>query len=289
MEEKNVRLFVKRLDLIHLLASGNKFYKLKYNLEAAKQSGHDTILTFGGAFSNHIFASAAAAKVEGLKSIGIIRGESSSKLNPTLQQAQANGMVLSFMDRKSYRQKHETQVTDRLKAQFGQFYLIPEGGTNALAIKGTSEILAPEDQHMDYLCCSIGTGGTIAGIINAALPHQKVLGFSSLKGNFIHQELLDLLEKHQINSRSKYELFTDYHFGGYAKHKPELISFIKKFKKETQIPLDPVYTGKLFFGVIDKIKSNHFPKGSNILLIHSGGLQGIPGFNLRFDETLEME
>ncbi|QDH81469.1 1-aminocyclopropane-1-carboxylate deaminase/D-cysteine desulfhydrase [Echinicola soli] len=287
MEGKDVRLFVKRLDLIHPLASGNKFYKLKYNLETAQQSGHDTVLTFGGAFSNHIFATAAAAKAEGLKSIGIIRGENTSQLNATLQQAQANGMVLSFMDRKTYRTKHEAQHIDQLREQFGRFFLIPEGGTNALAIKGTTEILTSEDQHMDYLCCSIGTGGTIAGMINAAKPHQKVLGFSSLKGNFIHQELLDLLETHHIGFQNKYELFTNYHFGGYAKHKPELITFIKKFKKETGIPLDPVYTGKLFYGVVDKIKSGYFPSGSSILLIHSGGLQGISGFNQRFNETLE--
>lgn len=208
IKEMGVRLFVKRLDKIHPLASGNKFYKLKYNLEAAKQSGNSTVLTFGGAFSNHILATAASAEAAGLKSIGIIRGECPAEPNPTLKQARANGMTLSFMDRTTYRKKHEKEIIDRLQEEFGNFYLIPEGGTNALAIKGTAEILTDEDQTMDFICCSIGTGGTIAGLIKSAMPHQKVLGFSALKGEFIHQEIANLLQAHEIPSQNQYALFS---------------------------------------------------------------------------------
>ncbi|AWW30346.1 1-aminocyclopropane-1-carboxylate deaminase/D-cysteine desulfhydrase [Echinicola strongylocentroti] len=284
-----VRLFVKRLDLIHPLAGGNKYYKLKYNLDAAKKAGHSTLLTLGGAYSNHIFATAAAGHLAGFKTIGVIRGEQPQELNPTLAKAHSYGMKLSFMDRPTYRKKNEKAVIDELHKKFGDFYLIPEGGTNQLAIQGTREILTAGDKTMDYVCCSIGTGGTIAGIIQSAMPHQNILGYSSLKGDFIRKELQQLLGKHQIPFPARHHIFTNYHFGGYAKHQPALIQFIKDFKEKTDIPLDPIYTGKLAFGVIDQIKSGYFPNGSKILLIHSGGLQGITGFNQRFGETLDVE
>jgi 1-aminocyclopropane-1-carboxylate deaminase len=269
---------IKREDLIHPFVSGNKFRKLKYNLLQAKTENHDTLLTFGGAFSNHIAAVAFAGKENGFKTIGIIRGdELAGKVteNPTLSFAQNCGMQLEFISREEYRLKSEVSFIENLKQKFGSFYLIPEGGTNDLAIKGCQEILTPEDADFDYICCSIGTGGTISGIINSVLPHQKVLGFPALKGDFLKEEICNFVQN------ENWELLTDYHFGGYGKVNEALIEFINQFYTENQIPLDPIYTGKMVFGVIDLIQKNYFPAGSKILLIHTGGIQGIQGMNMK--------
>lgn len=269
---------IKREDLIHPFVSGNKFRKLKYNLLQAKTENHDTLLTFGGAFSNHIAAVAFAGKEKGFKTIGIIRGdelEGKVDENPTLSFAQNCGMQLEFISREEYRLKSEVSFIENLKQNFGSFYLIPEGGTNDLAIKGCQEILTPEDADFDYICCSIGTGGTISGIINSALPHQKVLGFPALKGDFLKEEICNFVQN------ENWELLTDYHFGGYGKVNEELIQFINQFYTENQIPLDPIYTGKMVFGVIDLIQKNYFPAESKILLIHTGGIQGIQGMNMK--------
>ncbi|WP_425636403.1 1-aminocyclopropane-1-carboxylate deaminase/D-cysteine desulfhydrase [Algoriphagus yeomjeoni] len=281
LEEKGIELAIKRLDLVHPEVSGNKFFKLRYNLEKAKSQGKSSILTFGGAFSNHIYATSEAAKAEGLESIGIIRGEKTEPLNATLAHAEQLGMQLHFIDRKSYREKSTADFLNSLTEEFGDFYLIPEGGTNELAIKGTQEIFDLEDQQFSYICSSIGTGGTFAGLYTSLASHQKLLGFSSLKGEFIHQEISELLEKHQLSSNGSYGIFTNYHFGGYAKHKQELIDFIWWFYENFGIVLDPIYTGKMAFGVWDLIKKDYFFKGSKILMIHSGGLQGNMGFTER--------
>ncbi|MFV8354149.1 1-aminocyclopropane-1-carboxylate deaminase/D-cysteine desulfhydrase [Flavobacterium sp. XS2P14] len=274
----SISVAIKREDLIHPFVSGNKFRKLKYNLLEAKKEKHETLLTFGGAFSNHIAAVAYAGKENGFKTIGIIRGEElQDKIteNPTLLFAQNCGMQFEFVSREAYRSKSETSFSENLKQQFGAFYLIPEGGTNALAIKGCQEILTPEDAEFDYICCSIGTGGTISGIINSVLPHQKVLGFPALKGDFLKDEIRNFV--HNDN----WELMNEYHFGGYAKVNPILIQFINHFYAENKIPLDPIYTSKMVFGVLDLIQKNYFRAGSKILLIHTGGLQGIQGMNMK--------
>ena len=274
----SVSVAIKREDLIHPFVSGNKFRKLKYNLLEAKKKKYETLLTFGGAFSNHIAAVAYAGKENGFKTIGIIRGEElEDKIpeNPTLLFAQNCGMQFKFISREGYRSKSETSFLENLKQQFGDFYLIPEGGTNALAIKGCQEILTPEDAEFDYICCSIGTGGTISGIINSVLPHQKVLGFPALKGDFLNEEIRNFV--HNDN----WELITEYHFGGYAKVNEALIQFINQFYAENKIPLDPIYTAKMVFGVLDLIQKNYFHAGSKILLIHTGGLQGIQGMNMK--------
>jgi 1-aminocyclopropane-1-carboxylate deaminase len=271
-----ISVSIKREDLIHPFVSGNKFRKLKYNLLQAKIEKHKTLLTFGGAFSNHIAAVAFAGKEKGFKTIGIIRGdELGSKIaeNPTLSFAQNCGMQLVFVSREQYRLKSEVGFLENLKQKFGHFYLIPEGGTNELAIKGCEEILTVEDAEFDYICCSIGTGGTISGIINSALPHQKVLGFPALKGDFLKDEICSFVNK------KNWELLTDYHFGGYAKVNEALIGFINSFNEQNKIPLDPIYTGKMVFGVMDLIQKSYFPAGSKILLIHTGGIQGIQGMN----------
>jgi 1-aminocyclopropane-1-carboxylate deaminase len=275
---KGISLVIKREDLIHPFVSGNKFRKLKYNLLQAKAENHTTLLTFGGAYSNHIAAVAYAGKENGFQTIGIIRGdELADKIasNPTLKFAQECGMQLEFVSREAYRLKTEAAFLEQLEEQYGSFYLVPEGGTNAFAIKGCEEILTNEDTVFDYIGCAIGTGGTISGIINSALSHQKVLGFPALKGEFLQDEIRNFV--HNDN----WELITDYHFGGYAKVNDELIAFINWFFEQTQIPLDPVYTGKMVFGIFDLITKNYFPENSKILLIHTGGLQGIQGMNMK--------
>lgn len=274
----SISMHIKREDLIHPFVSGNKFRKLKYNLLQAKAENQETLLTFGGAFSNHIAAVAFAGNEKGFKTIGIIRGdELASKVseNPTLLFAQNCGMQLEFISREDYRLKSEVSFLENLKQKFGGFYHIPEGGTNDLAIKGCEEILTSEDADFDYICCSVGTGGTISGIINSVLPHQKVLGFPALKGDFLKEEIRNFVQN------DNWELLTDYHFGGYAKVNAELTVFINHFYLENQIPLDPIYTGKMVFGVIDLIKKNYFPAKSKILLIHTGGIQGIQGMNMK--------
>lgn len=275
---KSISVTIKREDLLHPVVSGNKFRKLKYNLLQAKVEHKETLLTFGGAFSNHIAAVAYAAQEQGFRSVGVVRGdELNEKIdsNPTLQFAKECGMQFEFVSREAYRHKTEVAFLEELKAKFGDFYLVPEGGTNALAIKGCQEILTEEDAKFDYICCAVGTGGTISGIINSALSHQKVLGFPALKGNFLQDEIRIFAEN------DNWELINDYHFGGYAKINEELVHFINQFYEDTKIPLDPVYTGKMVFGVLDLIQKDFFPAHSNILLIHTGGLQGIFGMNER--------
>lgn len=274
----SISVQIKREDLIHPFVSGNKFRKLKYNLLQAKAENQKTLLTFGGAFSNHIAAVAFAGKERGFKTIGIIRGDELAQKvneNPTLLFAQKCGMQLEFISREEYRLKSELSFIENLKHKFGNFYLIPEGGTNALAIKGCEEIITHEDADFDYICCSIGTGGTISGLINSALPHQKVLGFPALKGDFLKEEIRNFAQN------ENWELISDYHFGGYGKINAELVLFINHFYAENQIPLDPIYTGKMVYGVIDLIQKNYFPAESKILMIHTGGIQGIQGMNIK--------
>lgn len=277
LEEKGVTLYLKREDTIHPFISGNKYRKLKYNVLEAKRQEHTMLLTFGGAFSNHIAATAFAGKEAELKTLGVIRGEElidNWNENPTLKLAKEHGMEFHFVSRSDYREKNTSAFHERLKTLFGKFYLLPEGGTNALAVKGCEEILTEADTEFDFVCSCVGTGGTLAGLINSAKPHQTVLGFPALKGDFLKQDIL------KFARNENWELIPDYHFGGYAKVDERLIDFINTFKKETQIPLDPIYTGKMLFGILDKVKQGFFKPGTSILAIHSGGLQGIKGMNL---------
>ena len=279
--QHSISLTIKREDLSHPFVSGNKLRKLKYNLLQAKAENKETLLTFGGAFSNHIAAVAYAGKEQGFKTIGIIRGDElfdKTEENPTLRFAQENGMKFEFVSREDYRLKSENQFIEKLKKKFGDFYLIPEGGTNELAVKGCEEILTEEDSVFDYVCCAVGTGGTISGLINSALPNQKILGFPALKGDFLTDEIRIFAKKDNWN------LISDYHFGGYGKVNLELIEFINTFFEKTKVPLDPIYTGKMVFGVIDLINKNYFPAHSKILLIHTGGLQGIDGMNIKLKQ-----
>ena len=275
-KERNIDVYIKREDLIHPFVSGNKFRKLKYNLAEAKKQNCTTLLTFGGAFSNHIAAVAFAGKFEGLKTIGIIRGdELAEKINdnPTLKFASENGMQFEFVSRDIYRNKTDKAFLLSLKEKFGDFYLIPEGGTNELAVKGCEEILTEEDKNFNFIACAVGTGGTIAGIIKSSLPNQQVLGFPALKGDFLQNEIRNFV------SETNWQLVNGFEFGGYGKVTPELITFMNDFYAETQILLDPIYTAKMVFGVRSLIKDGFFADNSRILMIHTGGIQGIAGIN----------
>lgn len=280
-EGNNIKLYIKREDELHSFISGNKFRKLKYNLLDARVKQQDTLLTFGGAFSNHIAAVAYAGFSNGFKTIGVIRGEElESKIseNPTLAFAQKHGMKFKFISREIYREKDTLDYKMSLRNEFDKFYLIPEGGTNTLAVEGCEEILTEMDADFDFICCPVGTGGTISGLINTSKAHQKVLGFSALKGNFLIDDISTFVH------RENWRLITDYHFGGYAKINKELIVFLNTFKINYGIPLDPVYTGKMMYGIINMIKKDEFPENSKILAVHTGGLQGIEGMNIRLKQ-----
>ncbi|MEM1322661.1 MAG: pyridoxal-phosphate dependent enzyme [Bacteroidota bacterium] len=287
--EGGYRVFVKREDLLHQTVGGNKWRKLKYNLIEAQRQGKSGLLTFGGAYSNHLYAVAAVGQLLGLSTVGIVRGEPTSPLNATLRFAQQQGMQLHFVSRIAYRDKAALHAS---LAPFQEaYYFLPEGGTNALALPGCAELveearqqLAP--QTIDYYCAACGTGGTLAGMITALQADEQALGFSVLKGDFHRQEIQGLLGPKAERYQGRWHINTDYHFGGYARHRPELIDFINTFRTRTGIPLDPVYTGKLFFGLFDLLRQGYFPKGSTILVVHSGGLQGIVGFNERFGSLL---
>ncbi|QTE21930.1 1-aminocyclopropane-1-carboxylate deaminase/D-cysteine desulfhydrase [Polaribacter cellanae] len=286
LEEKKVELFIKREDLIHPFVSGNKFRKLKYNLAEAKKLKKKAILTFGGAYSNHIAATAVAGKLAGLKTFGIIRGDELGKNlkktleeNTTLREAHKNGMKFNFVSREIYRQKDSFGFIEKMKNKWGDFYLIPEGGTNGLAVEGCQEILTKEDANFNYICVAVGTGGTIAGLIKSKKKKQKVIGFPSLKGGFIVEEI----KKYAIKNDS-WSLNKDYHFGGYAKYSEELIQFINNFSEKTNVLLDPIYTGKMLFGILNLIGKDYFPENSKILAIHTGGIQGIAGINNKLEK-----
>lgn len=273
---QNISLEIKREDLLHPFISGNKYRKSKYNLQQATIENHQVLLTFGGAFSNHIAALAFAGKEYGFKTIGIIRGdELREKINenPTLKFAQECGMYFEFISREEYRLKNDDNFIRKLRQKFGNFYLVPEGGTNELAVRGCQEILTDVDSKFDFVCCAVGTGGTLSGIINSALPHQKVLGFPALKGDFLKDEIRKFV------TNENWELISEYHFGGYGKVNAELISFMNQFYFENKVPLDAIYTAKMVFGVINRIENNYFPENSKILLIHTGGIQGNQGIN----------
>lgn len=266
-----VKITVKRLDLVHPQISGNKFFKLKYNFLDAQRQGFKKVLTFGGAYSNHIAAAAYAAHACGFASAGMIRGEelAARPLNPTLQTAQQFGMQLRFISREQYRQKHTAEFLAQLQADYPEHYMIPEGGTNALAIQGCREILTENDlNNFDLICCAAGTGGTIAGLIEASRPQQRILGFSALKGLFLNDEVA------KLTAKTNWEIIDDYCCGGYAKTTPELLQFIQLFEAEHSLPLEQIYTGKMLFGISQMIQRGEIASDQRVLIIHSGGLQG---------------
>jgi 1-aminocyclopropane-1-carboxylate deaminase len=258
-----------RLDLIDPEVSGNKWFKLKYNLQKAREQGKSTILTFGGAFSNHIAATAVACKKEGFQCIGIIRGEESSQHNVTLFRAKQLGMQLLFVSREAYRKKEENDYLQSLSERFPDAYIIPEGGDNALGQQGCEDILSDATNSFTHLFCAYGTGTTFKGIAKALKPQQNLTGINVLK----YEAISDSPASDIINA---------YHFGGYAKHTQDLLDFKVWFENQFTISLDYVYTAKLCYAVFDLIKQGKLKKEDKVLIIHSGGLQGNAGYEARY-------
>ncbi len=279
--EAGVDLSVLRLDRMHPWINGNKWFKLKYNLLAAKQQNLTTLLTFGGAYSNHIYATAAAGNLFGFHTIGVIRGEERLPLNPTLSFAVQQGMQLIYIDRETYRQRHTTALQSDLQQRFGEVLIVPEGGNNLNGVRGCTEIINNLD-IFSTVCLACGTGTTLAGIALSLNKQQRVIGFPALKaGEFLSQEIDNLLTNYldsnlptPVDSPAPWELLCDYHMGGYAKVNDALLLFSQQFTQEHDIPLDYVYTAKMFYGVMDLIQQGFFPRGDRLLLIHTGGLQG---------------
>ena len=289
LTQKDIQLFILREDLNYPEISGNKWRKLKYNLKEAEKSGFKQLLTFGGAYSNHIAATAAAGNHFGFETIGIIRGDEILPLNQTLQLAQDNGMIFKYISREQYREdsKYEKLFLEELKKEFGEFYLIPEGGSNALAVKGCREIIENINVDYDIICSACGTGGTLAGIIASVNNDKKVIGFPALKGGaFLKEDIQQLLTAYSTEldykvENTNWELITEYHFGGFAKVKPELIDFIRDFKTKHNILLDFIYTGKMLFGLYDMISNSNQFDNKIIVVVHTGGIQGNKGFEER--------
>jgi 1-aminocyclopropane-1-carboxylate deaminase/D-cysteine desulfhydrase-like pyridoxal-dependent ACC family enzyme len=285
-KKAGVNLYLKREDLIHEGVSGNKWRKLKYNLFQAREEGKKILLTFGGAFSNHIAAVAEAGALWDFETIGIIRGEKPTPLNITLRKAKEKGMRLVFVSRTEYRNKAE--LISKYFPDLQDTYIIPEGGTNKLALKGCSEIVTQCSfkENIDYWCVACGTGGTAAGMISGLKKGQKLIAIPVLKGSFMTKEIRKLLEL-TGEVKGDWSVNDQYHFGGYAKYDSSLVKFINDFKKDFAIPLDPIYTGKLLFGVFDLVTKGFFPRGANVMVVHTGGLQGISGFNERFGDLIQ--
>lgn len=280
-DRAGVQWMIKRDDLIHPQISGNKWRKLKYNLQYAKEQGFSTLLTFGGAYSNHIYAVAAAGILHGFHTIGIIRGEEPIQLSETLQFAKSCKMQLEFWPRHEYSLKNNSELFDIILKKYGSFYMIPEGGSNALAVKGCAEIINEIQIPFDYICCACGTGSTIAGLIAGLNNEKKALGISALKGgSFLRADIRSLLQHYYFQQNlsqvvpENWEIETGYHFGGYAKITEELLSFIRRFKQENNFQIEQVYTAKMLAAVEDLIKKGQFQRGETIISLHTGGLQG---------------
>jgi 1-aminocyclopropane-1-carboxylate deaminase len=270
----NIGVDVLRLDLLHPIISGNKWFKLKGHLQAARTFPHRPILTFGGAWSNHLVATAFAAKQLGLRAIGIIRGERPAKLSASLEDAASYGMSLIFISREEYARKEQPEFLQELAKSYPGVYIIPEGGGGEAGILGCEDILKKiNTQKYTHILCAIGTGTTFLGLVRASTPEQQVIGVPVLKGF----DTLAAIDRDKILSpelRDRCHLLPDFHFGGYARHPQQLLDFMNRFYRETSIPSDIVYTGKLFYALEQGLSQSLFPTHSRLLVIHSGGLQG---------------
>jgi len=266
-----VEVWLKREDLIHAEVPGNKWRKLKYNLAEARGRGDRTLLTFGGAYSNHIRAVASAGSRCALSTVGIIRGEQHLPLNPSLAFAVRQGMRLGYLDRDAYRRKADADVLDGLRAEFGSFYLLPEGGSNELAVLGCAEIPAEIDMGFDVICCACGTGGTLAGIAAGLRPGQRAIGFSALKGGSFLEREVDALQFRTFGSRrGDWRIETGYHFGGYARATSELEAFIADFRDRHGVVLDRVYVAKMMYGTYSLARAGVFEPGSRVVAVITG-------------------
>jgi 1-aminocyclopropane-1-carboxylate deaminase/D-cysteine desulfhydrase-like pyridoxal-dependent ACC family enzyme len=285
---KNIKVFMKRTELVHPIISGNKWYKMKYNIDEMLKQKKDTLLTFGGAFSNHIHATAEAGKLFGFKTIGIIRGEEYEPLNITLQHAKKNGLELHYINRTKFRERDTKEFIDELKDKFGDVYILPLGGTNTIALKGCAEIVETVDIDFDYICSASGSGGTFAGIVAGLDGKQKGIVFPALKGGEFLKKIIENLVYNYTGKRyNNWEINTDYHFGGFAKLTTELVNFTTEFEKLNGFPLDYIYTNKMMYGIADLIQKGFFNEGEKIIAVHSGGLQGNEGMKSRFNSLLK--
>lgn len=279
-QEKGIQVFVKRLDKVGENISGNKWYKLLPNIKEARAQKKEAIITFGGAFSNHIFATAAAGKKFEIPTIGYIRGDAQLELNPTLKFALECGMDIRYLSRTDYRLKENKNFLQDLLKEEENYFLIPEGGSNNLGIKGCEGIL--EGQDFDFAIMACGTGGSFSGMVGGSFE-TVCLGIPVLKGaNFLFETIKQNLNRLFGPEQKNWDLFLDYHFGGYGKIKPELLNFIQQFYEDHQILLEPIYTGKMMYALFDLIKKNHFPEGAKIIAIHTGGIQGWNGIENRY-------
>jgi 1-aminocyclopropane-1-carboxylate deaminase len=277
LDAAGVQVLIKRDDLIHPDLPGNKWRKLKYNLEAAQAAGASRLLTFGGAYSNHIRAVAAAGALFGFETVGVIRGEAYDPLNPSLRFAVDHGMRLTYLDRQTYRRKTDPPVVDRLHAELGEFHLVPEGGSNALAVRGCAEMVSEITEGFDVVCCGVGTGGTLAGIAAGLRPGQRAIGFSSLKGGDFLSDDVAALQRDALGEVTRnWAIETGYHFGGYARSKPELVAFIDDFQARHGLRLDRVYVAKMMYGVHELAARGRFPAGTRIVAVITG-----PDFDTR--------
>ncbi|MBD2414893.1 1-aminocyclopropane-1-carboxylate deaminase [Nostoc calcicola FACHB-389] len=295
--EAGVNLSVLRLDVMHPWVNGNKWFKLKYNLLEAKQKNFTRLLTFGGAYSNHIYATAAVGNLLGFHTIGLIRGEEKLPLNPTLSFAVQQGMELVYLSRQMYRQRNTTALDEYLRQRFGEVFIIPEGGNNLNGVRGCTEIISEAmptaDYAFDYICLACGTATTLAGIALSLHQGQKAIAFPVLKnGAFLGEEIENLLTNYLASglpspytSPASWELMCDYHFGGYAKVNQQLLRFSQEFSSAHGVPLDYVYTAKMFYGVMDLLQQGFFGKGKSLLLVHTGGLQGNVGMEERLQKV----
>lgn len=284
LRNKNVAMDVLRLDRIHPVISGNKWFKLKYHLQEAQQQNKKGILTFGGAWSNHLVATALACRQANLASIGIIRGEKPAELSATLQEVQEYNMQLQFISRAAY--SNEAAVIPALQSAYPDYYIVPQGGQSHLGVQGAAEILQlTQIKSYSHISCAAGTGTMLAGIVRGSLSHQQVIGICSLKMPADDDNSINSFVKQYAGAQQQYTIFYDYHFGGYARKTDELIRFMNNIYLTHDLPTDFVYTGKLFFGMMQLVQSGYFAPGSRILVVHSGGLQGnrsLPAGTLTF-------
>jgi 1-aminocyclopropane-1-carboxylate deaminase len=271
LSEAGVRLWLKRDDLIHPELPGNKWRKLKYNLAAAAEQGHDTLLTFGGAYSNHLRAVAAAGRHFGFGTIGVVRGEEHLPLNPSLSQAAGRGMRLTYLDRAAYRRKTDPEVIAELRRRWGDFYLVPEGGSNAPAVRGCAELPAEIDVAFDLICCPCGTGGTLAGIAAGLGPGRRAIGFSALKGGeFLTGEVAELQRRTYGRVSGDWRVESGFHFGGFARRTPELDAFVEGFSDRHGIRLERVYVAKMLYGIHALAGQGAFAAGTRIVAVVTG-------------------
>lgn len=297
-KQAEVEVFIKRDDLIHPAISGNKWRKLKYNVQAIVEKGLDGFITFGGAYSNHLAAAAYAGKLAGVDMIALVRGEIDDNQNPTLNFLKACGMHLHALTRDEYRQKANAGFLNELQGRYPKHLIIPEGGANLWGVQGCMEILSELDVQPDIVAASLGSATTFSGLVLSAKPQIELWGFPALKGGAYLRDTVNnfISEAKQSNKvpptfdPPKWRLITDYHFGGFAKTTPAFIHFLNAFYTETGIPLDPIYTGKMMYGLLEEVKIGKIEPGSTILALHTGGLQGIKGMNQRLrKQNLQIE